>query len=117
MIRFLASLFAGSPGFRASLVWVDRVADEIGADRKVFASALTEAGVNYAMWMKMFEAAAEEQPDERERMRSFALMLIPRAEQGLALMTSRFGKQAQIIEVSGRLAAYSANANSNKGAD
>lgn len=116
MIKFLASLISGSSDFRPSLEWVDRIADEIGADRKVFASSLTEAGVNYAMWMKMFEQAADDQPDERDRLRSFALMLIPRAEQGLLQMASRFGMQPQIAELASRMEAYSSRNDSNQDA-
>jgi hypothetical protein len=115
LFKFIASFFSGLPDLRASLDWVDRLADEIGVDRKVFASALTEAGVNYAMWMKMYEAAAEDEPEEQERLRIFAMMLIPRAEEGLANLTVRFGQQPQILEVSVKMSHYAHSGTSSKG--
>ena len=66
------------------------------------------------MWMKMYEAAAEDEPEEQERLRTFAMMLIPRAEEGLANLTVRFGQQPQILEVSEKMSHYATISTSNK---
>lgn len=106
MIKILKDLLFPSSELRQSLAWMRRVAEEIGADPKVFGTALTEAGVNYATWMKSFESQSDNISDEQERLVQSAVALIPFAYQGVAQLTSRYGDQPQLDDLHKKMAKY-----------
>lgn len=91
--------------FRSSMKFMDRVSDEIGVDRKVFQTALTEMEVNFATYEQFFSQWTEEK-NEATRLKKLCMLLIPKARLGAARLTLRFGEQPELETLVFRMIDY-----------
>ena len=75
---------------------VNRMADELGIERALYKSALTEEGINFAMYKIEFQAAAETFPNEGDRIAHLARHSINPAYRGLNKIAAKFPGQPQV---------------------
>lgn len=75
---------------------VNRMADELGIERALFKTALTEEGINFAMYKIEFQAAAEAFPKEGDRIAHLARHSINPAYRGLNKIGAKFPGQPQV---------------------
>lgn len=97
-------MFSLFGGFKA----VKDIAKEIDVNHKVFGTALTEMGVNYAH-IKIQEKALMEIYGENSARRYMAIILIPTALEGLLQLSQRFGHQNKILHATISLEIYYKN--------
>lgn len=62
---------------------VSRMADELGIERSLFKTALTEEGINFAIYKIEFQAATDAFPNEGDRIAHLARHSINPAYRGL----------------------------------
>lgn len=75
---------------------VNRMADELGIERALYKSALTEEGINFAMYKIEFRAAADAFPNEVDRIAHLARHSINPAYRGLNKIAAKFPGQPQV---------------------
>lgn len=88
-------MFGFLKNFRSSMSFMTRISDEIGVDRKVFQTALTEVKVNFSACEQYF-TSEDQDLEDHTRMRRLCMMLIPQARIGAAQLRMRFGDQPQL---------------------
>ncbi|WP_057463948.1 hypothetical protein [Pseudovibrio sp. POLY-S9] len=90
-MRSLFKLFGG-------FSFVKRVADEVGVDRRVFGTALTETGFNYATLRNINESLIEGGYTEQDALQECAQMCLKPALSGLLILEKKFPGQPEIEE-------------------
>ena len=86
---------------------VDRVADEIGIDRAVFKTALTEDGVNFAHYKIQLKAAEQMFSTEKERFLFLATGSLRPAVRGLTKLAGKFPGQPEIAQAAKAISYFS----------
>lgn len=75
---------------------VNRMADELGIERALYKTALTEEGINFAIYKIEFQAAADGFPNEGDRIAHLARHSINPAYRGLNKIAAKFPGQPQV---------------------
>lgn len=75
---------------------VNRMAKELGIERALYKSVLTEEGINFAMYKIEFQAAEDAFPNERDRIAHLARHSINPAYRGLNKIAAKFPGQPQV---------------------
>lgn len=76
---------------------MNRISGEIGVDKKIFKTSLTERGVNFAIVEQGF-LLMDTTISEDVRLKKICMALIPNARLGAAQLRLKFGDQPQIEE-------------------
>ena len=80
---------------RSSHNFMNRVADEIGVERGLFKTSLTEMKVNFSQYEEYF-LSKDLHMEEQVRLKRISMLLILYARLGAAKLAMRFGNQPQI---------------------
>lgn len=88
---------------------VSRMADELGVERALFKSALTEEGINFAIYKIVYRAAAEAFPNEDDRIAHLARHSINDAYRGLKRIGAKIPEQPQVASGIQALETYAKN--------
>lgn len=99
MFKFLKTLVS-------SHNFIDRLAERIGVDRKIYRAGLTEARVNFAMYEQMYELSKADMPRDADRILFFAYRLLQPAYQGVSLIQRRFPEQESLATCLRQLEAF-----------
>src|SRR6056297_1854709 len=75
---------------------VNRMADELGIERALYKAALTEEGINFAIYKNEFHAAADGFPNEGDRIAHLARHSINPAYRGLNKIEAKYPGQPQV---------------------
>lgn len=82
---------------RSNANFINRVADEIGVERGLFKTALTEMKVNFSHYEEYF-VSTDQHMEEQLRLKRISMLLILYARLGAAKLAMRFGNRPQIEE-------------------
>lgn len=86
--------------FRSSGKFMDRLSEEIGVDKKLFKTALTELGINFSNLEQEFEQSALDGRElgfsEEVIVQRACMGIISYARLGGAKLITKFGKQPEI---------------------
>ena len=85
---------------------VNLMADEIGIDRSILKTALTEEGINFGLYKPLFRAANEACADEQRAIAHLAHHSINDAYKGFNKLATKFPNQPEISEGLAALTAY-----------
>lgn len=88
---------------------VNRMADELGIERALYKSALTEEGINFAIYKIEYQAAAEAIPNGEDRIAHLARHSINPAYRGLNKIGAKFPGQPQVVSGIQALETYARN--------
>ncbi len=88
MIKFWWTVFRSSK-------FMNRLANEIGVDRSIYKTALTEVGVNFALYEGMYQQSAD---SKQATLRNLALLSCEPAVAGAAVLQAKFPEQDGIRE-------------------
>lgn len=75
---------------------MNEIADEIGIERKIFKTALTEVQVNFAIIRNLKNQIVESGTPESEAIKELSIMCFDNAHDGLLRLEARFPNQPEI---------------------
>ena len=88
MLRFLAGMFRGSK-------FMNSLADEIGVDRRLYKTALTQAGTNFANYEAWYDSPVGKR---RETIGTMATSSCNPAKVGAQMLKAKFPNEQSIDE-------------------